>query len=130
MYGEVLQAVRTLAISYATPYTTIDVGSMPVSNGLAMYLGPGAPDSSDLNRGSINSSFIALNGKDADQEKLVTALSAIHKALTQLKVYPAGADWEILNIKTSAAPNYIEQESSGQWLYGSILAVEFYLKGV
>ncbi|MFA5424451.1 MAG: hypothetical protein WC374_11410 [Phycisphaerae bacterium] len=130
MYGEVLQAVRTLAISYATPYTTIDVGSTPSANGLAMYLGAGAPDAEDMNRGSRNTIFITLNGKDADQQKIVTTLSAIHKALNRLKDFPAGADWEILNIKTSAAPGYIEQESSGQWLYGSILTVEFYLKGV
>jgi hypothetical protein len=83
-----------------------------------------------MNRGSRQSFFVALNGKHSNQQTVVTALSAIHKALTQLKNYPAGVGWEILSIETSATPNFIEQESSGQWLYGSILQVSFYMKGV
>jgi hypothetical protein len=128
MYGEIIQAVKTLATTYAAPYTKIELGAMPTENGLAMYLGAGAPDWDYLDRGSVNSISVVLNGKHSNQQTVVTALSAIHTALTRLKEYPAGAGWKILNIKTIAAPNYIDYES--QWLYGSILDVQFYLEGV
>jgi hypothetical protein len=128
MYGEILQAVKTLATFYASPYTKIELGAMPIDNGLAMYLGAGALEWDYLNRGSVNSISVALNGKHTDQQTVVTVLSTIHKSLTRLKEYPAGADWKILNIKTASAPNYIERD--GQWLYGSTLDIQFYLEGV
>ncbi len=130
MYDKIIQAVKTLATSYAAPYTSIDLGAMPEDNGLAMYLGPGAPDEEYLNRSSLNSIDVVLNGKHSNQQTVLQALSNIHKALTQLKSYSSGEGWKITNIRTTTAPNYIGQEDSGQWLYGSILEVQFYMKGV
>lgn len=131
MYDKIIQAVKTLATSYAAPYTSIDLGGLPENDGLALYLGPSSPDEEYLDRGSLNGIDVVLNGKHANQQKVLSALSNIHKSLTQLKTYPSGEGWEITNIRTTTAPNFIEQEaSSGQWLYGSILEVQFYMKGV
>ena len=131
MYGEILQAVKALALGPASPYTEIELGSMPPSDGLAMYLGPGASDGSYLNRSGTYNINIGLNGKHANQGTVVTALSNIHMSMSRLAAYPSGAQWHIFDIRTVSAPAYIEQEeSSRQWLYGSILGIRFYVKGV
>ena len=129
MYGEILQAVKTLATTYASPYTKIEVGTMPQNDGLAMQIGPGGEEWEYLNRASVHTMAIVLNGKNDDQQAVVTALSAIHRALTRLTDHPEGTNWEIISIKTTSSPGYINK-ASGQWLYGSILDVRFYSKGV
>lgn len=130
MYDDILSSVKTLASAYIAPFTSIGFGSIPTENGLAMYIGPGAPIESYLDRGSMNELSIVLNGKHSNQQSVLTALSNVHKGLTRLLSYPRTDDWQILNIETGSAPNYIDQESSGQWVYGSILKITFYAKGV
>ena len=131
MYDEILLAVKALATAQASPYTSILHGAMPQADSLAMYAGPGGEDERYLDRGGTYSFPIVLNGKHLNRQTVVTAMSNIHKALTQRKEYPAGEGWEVTNIRTTTSPNFIEQESSTkQWLYGSVLDVEFYVKGV
>lgn len=131
MYDEIFLAVKALALANASPYAAIAHGSLPSADSLAMYAGPGSEDEAYLDRGGTYSFDAVLNGKHANRQTVATVLSNIHKALTQLKTYPTGTGWEITNIRTMTAPNFIEQEASTkQWLYGSILEVEFYLKGV
>jgi hypothetical protein len=131
MYAEILQAVRTLAISLATPYTTIEHGAMPPNNGLAMYLGPGTIDQRHLDKGGLQSLTVALNGKHEQLSTVIGALSAIHSGLMLMRNYPRGTGWEIVDIETATPPNYLDREASGtqQWLYGSLLRVTFYTKG-
>lgn len=132
MYDELLQAVMTLVTSHASPYTTIDHGAMPEENGLAMYPGPGFSEQTHMDKGGIQIVYIVLNGKHSNLETLLASLSKTHRELSLLEVYPSGGDWEILNIETSTPPNYLGREDSGtrQWLYGSILRVTYYSKGV
>ncbi len=131
MYDEILLAVKALALANASPFTMIAHGSIPTADSLAMYAGPGSPDEEYMDRGSLNSFNAVLNGKHSNRQTVATALSNIHTALTRRKEYPTGADWEITNIRTTTTPNYIEQETStGQWIYGSVLEVQFYMKGV
>lgn len=130
MYDEILQSVIALA---QTPslYASIVIGSLPAENGLCAYIGSGSPDEVHLDRGSLNTLYIVVNGKNADQQLVVQALSDIHKRLTRSVEYPSGTDWSVTNIQTSAAPNRIGEEDSGrQYLWGSILQVDFYSKGV
>ena len=119
----------TLAKNYATPYTKIEVGAMPAENGLSMYLGAGAPNWSYLNRGSVQTVAIVLNGKHSNQQTVVSVLSSIHKGLSQLIAYPSSTEWSILDIRTVATPNYIDHENSNQWVYGSIFDIIFWVKG-
>lgn len=127
---EILEAVKNMALSAAAPYTKIDIGSMPAENGLTMYIGSGAPRQRFLDRAGLHEISVVLNGKHSTQQIVLGALSNIHEDLTRATVYPAGAGWEITDIETSSAPNYIEREESGskQWLYGSILRVTYYQK--
>jgi len=131
VYGEILQAIRTLAIGHAAPYTTIDHGAMPAENGLAIYLGPGVTGQRHMDKGGIRDITIALNGKHGNLGTVLSALSNIHRALEMMRDYPSGEAWQILNIETATPPNYLDREQSGtrQWLCGSILAVKIYVKG-
>jgi hypothetical protein len=87
-----------------------------------MYIGSGAPRQRFLESCGLHEISVVLNGKHSTQQIVLGALSNIHEDLTRATVYPAGAGWEITDIETSSAPNYIEREESGskQWLYGSI----------
>jgi hypothetical protein len=132
VFDEILIAVKNLAAAYATPYSMAIIhGSLPQENGLAMYAAPGSEDVAYLDRGGTYSIDLVLNGKHSNRQTVASALSNIHVKLSQLKTYTKGVGWEITNIRSGTAPNFIEQEaSSKQWVYGSILEVTFYLKGV
>lgn len=131
MYADILQAVRTLAIQHAAPYTTIEHGAMPSANGLALYLGPGTIDQRYMDKGGLQSLTVALNGKHEQLSTVLGALSEIHTGLMLMQSYPSGDDWQITDIETATPPNYLDREQSGtrQWLYGSLLRVTFYAKG-
>lgn len=131
VYKELLDSVISLIDTNLSLYATVTVGSLPVSNGISAYLGPGAPTESHLDRGSINEIYVVVNAKHADQNTALDALSDIHTYLTRLKTYPGGTNWQMLNIETGTAPNYIGTEDNGsQYLYGSILKVKIYIGGV
>lgn len=130
---QVFKAIKALAEQYAAPYPRIHHGAMPQDSGLAMAPATGAQEETFLDLGTLQSMFIVLNGKHTDAEVLYAALSNIHTALTTLKQdsLPKGDTWSVYNISTSNRPVYIDQEkSSGQWLYGSSLRVDFDCKGV
>ena len=132
MFDQVFAAVKQLAETHAAPYTAIANGSMPPEDGLAMFLGPGSPVESFFDRGATYDIRIVLNGKHSNLQTLLTALSNIHNGLVRTADYPKTDDWQILSIETATSPNYISREESmtRQWLYGSILSVRIYIKGV
>lgn len=131
MYDQIYQNIVNLAKLHMSPFTAISYGSMPPDNGLAMFIGSGAPGERDLVRGGTYELSIVLNGKHGNQQTVLASLSNIHKNLTQMPEYPKTDDWQITDIESSAPPNWVGQENSTkQWLYGSIIRVTFYVKGV
>lgn len=131
MYGEIMQAVKLLALQHANPFTRIENGLVPLKNGVAIAIGPSSPDEKHLDRGGLHSLSLVLNGKHQDLSVISGALSNIHLSLTRLSSYPESAEWQIIDIESNPGPNFIEQEeSTKQWLFGSVLTVKFYLKGV
>lgn len=119
MYVKLLQDIQGLLSDY-----TINIGSLPPDNGLAMYIGAGSPDTTYMDKGTKNEVSLTINAKNKSQVTCMKDLSDIHKILTNKKIYTG----DILNIATSTAPNFIGQEDNGQYLYGSILRVDFYKK--
>ena len=117
VYDEVLLSVIAMA-EEATLYASIIIGPMPPDNGLCMAWGSGAPNEIYLD-----------NGKHTDQQTVSNQLGAIHKNLSRRKWYPQNENFQILDISTSTAPQYVGREENDQWLYGSALRVKFYDRG-
>lgn len=133
MYDQVFNAVRDMAIGVVpSPYTTIEIGSLPSGETLAMYQGPSLPREVYMNRGELSELLIALNGKHRAQAKVTAALSALHSSLKLAESYPSGEGWQILSIETATAPSLLEREPSEPrcFLYGSLLRVKVYFEGV
>lgn len=106
-------------------------GSLPPNDGIAVYQGSGSPSDEFLDRGKEHEFFITVNAKNADQTVALGALEVVHKHFTQLKVYPPGDDYEIINIATGTEPSYLGKDANNQqWLYGSVLKITVYQIGV
>jgi len=123
MYGDLLNAINGLLDA------PLQIGSLPVNNGMAMYIGSGAVEEIHLDKGSLNQLSLVVNAKNVSQLACLNGLASIHKTLTLRKIYPSNSEFEIVDISTSTIPNLIGTETNGQYLYGSILRVEFYIKG-
>lgn len=121
--------LAVIALAQATnPYATIMIGPLPADNGISMTVSSGFDESSFMSRNAVVTLDVVCNGKHTDQQAVSEALNAIHEALTRALSYPTSTTWQILNIKTSALPSYIEKQDNGQFLYGSALTVEYYDK--
>lgn len=127
MYDEVLQAVINMAEAAAG--ISIVTGSMPPDNGVAMTGSAGSfPVFLDI--GSNERMNVLCNGKNTDQQAVISLLDAIHASLTRRRDFPCGDRWQIYAIETTASPRLIGREENSQWLYGSSLAVKFNVKGI
>lgn len=109
------------------PYSTIVIGSLPPNNGITMTLSTGSPQTTFVNKGIPYELSIVCNGKHTDAQVVSDALNGIHQALTQTKNYPSTDLYQITDIETVSAPNYIGREENNQILYGSILRVKAYV---
>lgn len=107
------------------PFCTIRRGALPPDDGICMEIATGAPETTFLDRRSVLSLSVVLNGKHSDLTKLSRALDAIHHHLNHLNDYPITEAWQMLSISTASVPHQIGRESSGQWLFGSALTVTF-----
>lgn len=129
VYTEICEYLR-VGINSLHLYADAVIGSMPAENGISLYTGAGTATDTYFDKGSVNDLFVTVNAKHSSNQTALNALSAIHTHFCRLKTYGSGADWQIANIETATAPNYIEQDDRGQYAYGSILRVTFFIKGV
>lgn len=126
MYNEVLQAVIDMA--QAAAGAKVVLGSLPPDNGLAMT-GNASSYPIFLDIGSNEQMNVVCNGKNTQQQAVISQLEAIHAALTRRKDFPSTDTWQIYAIETTASPRLIGREQNSQWLYGSSLLVKFNVKG-
>lgn len=126
-YSEMLDKIIEAAEA-TEPYAKIVYGSDPPIDGICMIPSAGGPDDTHLNKGMIVRLPILLNGKNADQEKLLNDLTAIHEALTRKTDYSEflTINTQVINIETMSLPEIIGREQNKQWICGSTLAVYFY----
>ncbi len=120
-------AIREMALAAQDVYSRVWVGALPDADSLCMALSAGGEENVDLNLTGDLSLDIVVNDKHAEQGKALDALADIHHALTREKNLPIGDGWQVLSIKTSSAPTYIEFDGD-QWLYGSGLEVHVYIE--
>lgn len=126
MYNEVLQAVIDMA--QAAAGAKVVLGSLPPDNGLAMT-GNASSYPIFLDIGSNEQMNVVCNGKNTQQQAVISQLEAIHASLTRRKDFPSTDSWQIYAIETTASPRLIGREQNSQWLYGSSLLVKFNVKG-
>lgn len=108
------------------PFATIRRGALPPDNGICMEIATGAPETTFLDRRSVLSISVVLNGKHSNLATLSSALCTIHHHLAHLNDYPITEAWQMLSITTEIIPHQIGRESNGQWLFGSALTVYFF----
>ena len=126
-YSDMMDSIAAAAED-TEPYAGIVYGSDPPMDGICMTPGPGMPSDTHLDKGMVYRLPVVLNGKNADQEKLLNDITAIHEALTRRTDYSdiSTADVQVVNIETTALPSIIGREQNNQWICGSSLDVVFY----
>lgn len=128
MYGDVLNAI----IAAAQQLTTMQIfkGPMPADESIAIGIGAGGPDRIMLNRSTIESITIVINGKSRQMATVRGALDAIHQGLSRAAQYENNDNFQIYFVETTSAPSYAGREPNDQWLFVSSMRVKFYNKGV
>ena len=126
-YSDMMDSIAAAAED-TEPYADIVYGSDPPMDGICMTPGPGMPSDTHLDKGMVYRLPVVLNGKNADQEKLLNDITAIHEALTRRTDYSdiSTQDVQVVNLETTALPSLIGREQNNQWICGSSLDVVFY----
>ena len=125
--GEVIDLIADLAET-TEPYADIVYGSDPPLNGICMIQNGGYAQETHLDKGMLYSVPVLINGKHANQQTVLDALTAIHEALTKKTNYnDVSTDAvQVVDIATTAAPSVIGREQNKQWIVGSSIGVYFY----
>lgn len=123
VYGAVLEDVLKIA-NDATDMLILK-GALPNGESISMDIATGAPQTVMLNRNTVESMNIVINGKSDDMAKLRGEMGKVHAALTGAK-YPNKEQYQITSIETTQIPSYADRESGGKWLYVSSVEVKFY----
>lgn len=126
VYNDVLEAVIMMA-EETNPYSSIVIGPLPPDDGISISWGA-TGYSPFLNKKAAVELVAVLNGKNRDLKKVAEALNTIHTSLSMSKDYPSASNYQITDISTVSAPQYLGREENSQWLYGSSLRVKFFLK--
>ena len=129
MYDEVIDAIIKMVKLYTT-YTVV-LGSNPPKESIAIT-GFGNPTTIYRDKDTNQELVLTVNAKSADQQKLLTELTNLHRKLMIRKDYPQGQNWHIYSIETVASPRLvaIEEADRSKWIYGSSIKVKFYQLGL
>lgn len=127
VYDDVLLAVIALA-EQTNPYAHMNIGAMPPDDGISIAWSSGSLNTF-LNKKATVVMSAVLNCKHKNQQVAADTLGKLHTFLNMRKNYPSTDYFQITNIETIGVPVYLGREENKQWLYGSSLAVRFFLKG-
>lgn len=129
MYKEILDDIVKM-IRCQTTFPVV-VGSNPTKESIAVT-GFTTADITNLDRDTLQTYDITINGKSGDQALMLSELSKIHRALTVRKDFPHARDWQVYTIDTSASPRLIgiEEAERNRYIYGSSVTVKFYALGM
>lgn len=109
-------------------FSPITRGALGTSNDLVCEISPSSPDEIFLDKNKIIPLDLAINGKNADLEKLSNGLNLIHESLTMAKSYPFGDGWKIVDVLTITEPQIIGREENNSWLMASALMIKIETK--
>lgn len=129
MYQDILDAIVQM-VQDNTSFPVV-IGSNPTKESIAVT-GFSTADVTCLDRDTMQTYGITVNGKSGDQEKLLSELSIIHRKLTLRKDFPHATNWQIYSIDTVASPRLIgvEDAERTKYIYGSSMTVKFYALGM
>ena len=125
---QVLEALRVYVDGLCAGYP-LTIGALPERNALCMVVSTGRCVDTTLAQGMTVTLDVTLNMKHERQLTAMDVLCGIHEAFNALVVLPAGDCWQMIAVRTTGAPGYIDREDDGQWLYGSALAVSYCTEG-
>lgn len=127
VYSDVLEAVIGMA-ERTEPYSRIVIGPLPPDDGISISWAATGYSPFLSKRAAVEMTAV-LNAKSRSLKEAADALGAIHTALSLTKEYPSADNFQITDISTVSAPQYLGREENSQWLCGSSLRVRFFLKG-
>ena len=105
-------------------YSSITRGALGTGNGLTCEVGPTSPETVWLDKNQYIPIDLTINGKHKNLQTLSDAMNRIHETLTMMTGYPAGDEWEIVDISTMTEPQMIGREDEGPWIMASALLVK------
>lgn len=129
MYKSILDAIVNM-VKQNTDFQVV-VGGNPPKESIAVT-GFASNNTTNLDKDTLQSYDITINGKSGEQEQLFADLSEIHRKLTLRKDFPHGNTWQIYSIDTASSPRLLglEQAERTRYIYGSSITVKFYALGM
>lgn len=126
MREQILAAIQQMVAALTD--STVVIGPLPPLNGYAVSFASGAPRATFWPLTSDQEMVVQFTGKNADQQRLATAMEAVHQALTTATALPFAPAWQIYAIETTSAPALIGREQNINYIYGSAFRVKFFAR--
>ena len=121
--NQAIEAVIRL-INGLSPFATMTRGALGTGNYLSCEIGPTTPEAVFLDKNKYIPVDFTINGKHSNLLTLSDTMNGIHESLTMLREYPAGNNWEIVDITTYTEPQIIYREDNNAWVMASALLVK------
>ena len=117
-------ATLVAMINSASLFVPVTQGPLPSDGGISLNVTGGRTETVTLSGGQTVTLEIALNSKHTDRAAALDALCLLHEALTRADALPCGEGWQIVALRTAAAPGYLDRDGA-YWLFGSTLNVTY-----
>ena len=109
------------ALGLCPPLT---VGPTPPENGFALAVVSGRSAAYTLGGGETVLMEVTITGKHQNHLTALDTLGKLQEALTGMQTLPSGNGWQMIALRASGAPAFVELEGT-QWLYSGGLTVEY-----
>ena len=121
--AQVLAALVAM-INSAPLFAPVTQGPLPSDGGISLNVTGGRTETVTLSGWQTVTLEIALNSKRTDRATALVALCTLHETLTRTDSLPCGEGWQIIALRTAAAPGLLDRDGA-YWLYGSTLNVTY-----
>lgn len=121
--NQAIEAVMDL-IDALSLFASITRGALGTGNSLTCEIGPTSPETVWLDKNQYIPIDLTINGKHDNLQTLSDSMNLIHENLTMMFEYPAGDNWEIVDITTMTEPQVIGREQDNSWMMASALLIK------
>jgi len=102
----------------------LSVGPTPPENGFALAIASGRSTARTLGGGETILMEVTITGKHQNHRTALDTLGNLQEAITALETLPSGDGWQMVAVRVSGAPAYVDREGA-QWWYSAGLTVEY-----